>query len=167
VPEQVIGLLIVALLLGVAGWFGWRQAQTLRALPRQANLSSEDRRYFRNQAWRRLVGCALMFILAGLLAGWFLLGLNETASRLADRAKGAGAGAPPLTPEEEHSLRVCAYYLGGLLLVLLATVGTAWLDFWAIRRYGLRHRRQIQDERRAMIERQVARLRQEGNGQDG
>jgi hypothetical protein len=165
VPEQIVGLLIVVVLLAIAGWFGWRQIQTLRTLPRQENLSSEDRHYFRSQAWRRLVGCVLMLMLAGLLAGWFLLGLNEFATTLGKQAKEAGDGG--LTAEERQRLNVCIYYVVGLLLVLLATIGTAWVDFWAIRRYGLRHRRQIQDERRAMIERQVARLRREGNGQGG
>ena len=40
----------------------------------------------------------------------------------------------------------------------------AFYDMMAIHRFGRRHFRKIQDDRRAMIARQVERLRQERNG---
>jgi hypothetical protein len=165
VQEQIVGTLIILLLLGLAAWFGRRQVQTLRDTRSVENLPSEDRRYVRRQAWRRLVGCALMVVLAGLLAGWYLLGFHEFANQL--RAQAEATPSPvERTPEQERALRFCAYYLIISLLTLLAMLGVAALDFWAIRVYALRHHRQIMADRRAMIERQVARLRQEGNGRD-
>ena len=51
-------------------------------------------------------------------------------------------------------------------LVLLTLVCLAFFDLFAIRRFGRRHYRQIQDDRRAMIERQVALLRTQRNGHE-
>jgi hypothetical protein len=50
------------------------------------------------------------------------------------------------------------------LLVLMIVVFMAALDYWATRRYGLRQHRKIIDDRRAMIEREISRLRQQRNG---
>ena len=46
----------------------------------------------------------------------------------------------------------------------MAVIFLAALDFWATRRYGLHQHRKIIADRRAMIEREVSRLRQERNG---
>ena len=37
-------------------------------------------------------------------------------------------------------------------------------DLWAIRRYGLRHLRQIQADRQAMIEQEISIIRTQRNG---
>jgi hypothetical protein len=158
-------MLLVALLLGLASWFGWRQVQVLRELRRSSDQTPEDRRYLHRQAWRRLVGCGLMVLLAALLAGWYVLGFHEFATHFRDEPEAAN-GALAQSPEEARTLRICAYYLIGSLLTLLGMLGIAALDFWSIRSYALRQHRQIQADRRAMIERQVARLRQEGNGRE-
>ena len=84
-------------------------------------------------------------------------------AKLADETR---SGAEPLVLDNEQSeaLSLCVWYLMGTLLVLLAMVGTAVVDFWAIRSFGLRHHRQIEADRRALIERQVALLRSQRNG---
>jgi hypothetical protein len=51
-----------------------------------------------------------------------------------------------------------------LLLVLLVLIGVAAADWIAIRRYGQRHYRQIQADRRAMIKTEIARIRSQRNG---
>jgi hypothetical protein len=158
--------LLVVLLVGLAGYYAWRQVQTLRGLRGSENLPPEDRRYVRNQAWRRLVGCLLMALFAALLAGWFFLGLDARANELAQMGEAARAQAerPDMSPEQQRSLYFCMLYLIAALLVLLGMVCTAGFEFWAIRRFSLRHRRQIQADCRAMIERQVALLRSQRNG---
>jgi len=157
--EYTIAFLIVVTLLSLAGYFGWRQYQALRDLPSEESMSDEDRRYFRRQAWRRLVGCALMVILAGLLSAWYLLGPNEQALILIEQAQ-----KQPATPEQQRILGQGLLYLSAAFLVLLALVLVAGLDFLAIRSYGLRHYRRIQSDRRDMIQRQLIRLRGERNG---
>jgi hypothetical protein len=50
---------------------------------------------------------------------------------------------------------------------LMAVLMLAAADFLATRRFGRRAHQKILDDRRMMLERQMARLRQEGNGHDG
>jgi hypothetical protein len=163
--SQIVGYAFVGLLVGLAVYYAWRQGQTLRRL-QVAPEPTEDHYYFRNQAWRRLVGCGLMACLALLLAGWFLLGLDDLTNQLVQQGHVAAATEerPQLNPQQRNILRVAGLYLVLTLLVCFAIVCTVALDVWAIRRYGLRHLRQIQDDRRAMIEQQAARLRTERNG---
>ena len=71
------------------------------------------------------------------------------------------------TPAEEEFTRIYAIYWGIVLLLLLAIVILAGIDFFAIRRFGLRHYRQIQADRRAMIEGELSRIRSQRNGHRG
>jgi hypothetical protein len=162
---HLVGFLFVALLVGLSGYYAWRQVQTLRRL-RRGQETAEDHVYFRNQAWRRLVGCGLMGCLAVLLAGWFVFGLEDRLDLLVQRGHAAAAAEenPQLNPNDRNVLRAVSLYLVLTLIVCFAIVCTVALDVWAIRRYGLRHLRQIQDDRRAMIAEQAARLRSERNG---
>lgn len=165
-PGHLSAFLIVALLLGLAGAFGWRQRQALLRLSQDATIAEEDRLYLFNQAWRRLVGCGLMICLAALLAGWFLSGLNERADRIGDLAEAQRieGGALQLDDEQKHSVRLFSLYWIVTLLVLLAFLSTAAFDLWAIHRYGKRHRNQIHADRKAMLEGELARIRSQRNG---
>jgi heme/copper-type cytochrome/quinol oxidase subunit 2 len=165
----MVVLVIVLGLLGISAYFIWRQRRTLRYLQEAHDLSDEDRLYLRNQAWRRLGCCTLMVILAALLDGAYLLGLQDqfnALSTLGDEMRAAGQ-EPVLTAEQERFLGFYSLYWMVILLVLLGTLVVAGWDFWAIFRFGQRHRRQLQVDRHAMIEREAARLRSERNGHRG
>jgi hypothetical protein len=157
-PQIVSGALLVVALLSVACYYGFRQVRELRGLWRAPQLPDEEARYRRRRAWRRLVGSGLMLLLAGLLTG-ALVYLEAPIQRLVDRDVPA-----PATPGEVTFLRFYGGYWIVIMLVLMAVVFLAAFDLWATRRWGLRQHRQIQADRRAMIERQVSRLRQERNG---
>jgi hypothetical protein len=166
-PSQIIfGGVMVGLLLVLAGFFGWRQVRTLRQLRHGDSQPAEDQRYARNQAWRRLVCSACMVLLAGFLAGglFFLEAPAEEYARQRAAAPADG-GPPPWTEEQRNFARLYGWYWLSALLVLLVMLVLAGFDIRAIRRYGQRHHRKLQEDRRAMIARQVARLRQERNGQ--
>jgi hypothetical protein len=166
-PEIVFGSLLIAVLLALAPFYAWRQLRALRQLRRAPDLPAAEADHLRRQVRRRLAGCALMLVLAGLLGG-ALVYLEEPAQRRADESDARGdAPPPPLTPEDRHFLRLYGWYWIATLLVLLALVLLAAFDLWATRRYAWREHRKIQDDRRAMIERQVQRLRQSRNGQGG
>jgi uncharacterized membrane protein YcjF (UPF0283 family) len=139
--ELTFGIALALVLVGLAGFFAWRQKGSLRSLRGQGTLSPEDQRYHRNQAWRRVAGSVLMFVCAALIVAWFFLedSLNQSAEWFA------------------------LYWITVLLLVL-AILCLAGFEFLAIARFGLRHHRQIQADRRAMLEDQVARLRSRRNG---
>lgn len=164
--ELFCAILIVLVLLALAVFFGLRQVRLLRSLAGSTELASEDRRYYRRQAWRRLVCCGLMVIFAAMLGGWYGFGLNQRAEEL--RAEGriaadAGAG---FTVEQQRVVNLLSIYWMIATLVLLAMICLAFVDLWAIRRFGLRHLRQIQSDRRAMIEQEMANLRTQRNGHE-
>jgi hypothetical protein len=157
---------LVLILLGLAAYFIWRQRQILEHLRLQTDLPEADRRYLRNQARRRLVGSALMILVALLMAGSFLSGLEDRAKELADQADAQRAREQVvhLNPDQKRLAQLWGYYWIGILLLVLGILILAAWDVWAIRRYALRHRRQIQADRREMIEEQIAIYRSQRNG---
>jgi len=163
-PTQLVfGIALVVVLVALAGYYAWRQVQTLRGL-RGAEGPPEDRLYGRALAYRRLVCSGLMLVFAAMLVGAFFL--QERAAEVGRQGEEAQARGQEiqLDPEQRSFVHFFGTYWIIALLVLLAIVGLAAADLWAIRRFGLRQHRKIQAERRAMIERQVARLRRERNG---
>lgn len=155
---------IIATLLCFSGIFAWRQVQTLRWLAEKENVSPEDRTYYRRRSYRRLVGCLLTAVLAALFVGLFAFGIMQELDRLVDAAKGAQAEGRTLSPEEEAFLAYGLRYVCAIGVVVLALLALAFVDLLATRRYGMRHRKRIQDDRRAMLQRQLPLLRQERNG---
>jgi hypothetical protein len=69
-----------------------------------------------------------------------------------------------LNPQDKQFSRVFGGYWVAALLVLGVIVTIAGVDLFATRRYGLRQLRRIQDDRRAMIQRNLDRYRQERDG---
>jgi hypothetical protein len=166
VTQIIFAAVLIAVLIGLAAYYALRQVQALRGLRQEENLPPEDRRYVRNQAWRRLACSGLMVVFAGLLAGSFFI--EPIAQEMIDRgdaARAENAEGPVLGPEEKPFVRFFTAYWISALLVLLGMVVLALWDLLAIRSFGARHFRKLQADRRAMIERQAARLRREGNGQ--
>src|SRR5204863_5194109 len=93
---------IVVVLLVLAGYYGWRQVQALRRLRSAGDLPQEERTYIRHQAWRRLFCCGLMVLLAGMLIGSSVLGLETRASQLIREREAARLNDEPLpTPNSE------------------------------------------------------------------
>ncbi len=166
-PEQLFATLIILVLLFLAGYFAWRNRLIFQGL-RHLELSPEDRRYHLALAWRRLVGCLLMVVLAGLLAWSYWMGQERQARELAGRHPQAGqeAAQPEPSPEQKEFLNRYSTFWIIFSLVFLGWISLAFFDFWAIRRFGLRKYRQIQADRRAMIEHQLARLRSQRNGKE-
>jgi ABC-type Fe3+ transport system permease subunit len=71
--EIGLGALLVAMLVGMAAFFIWRQWLSSRSRWCMDDLSLEDRRYSRSQVWRRTACSLLMLVLAALLAIWLFL----------------------------------------------------------------------------------------------
>jgi hypothetical protein len=161
-PQIVSGAILAALLLALAGYYGWRQALALAELRRKPDLPVEERRYRRSQAYRRLAGSVLMACLGLLLVG-ALLWLEAPAQRLADE-RDAQPASQPLSPEQRSFALLYGWYFLIFLVVLLVVVGLAAWDYLATRRYAQREHRRLVADRRAMLTRQMNRLRQERNG---
>src|SRR5437763_1162763 len=112
---------MAALALG----FGWQQRGTLRRLGANANVPAEERSYLSTQAWLRLACCALMLVLAGLVAGAYASGMEARAADLAKSRQAQrerGVEQPVLTPEDQTFRKVWVGYWIGVLLLLLVTV---------------------------------------------
>jgi hypothetical protein len=163
--ETTLAGVIVGVLLLLAGYYGWQQGRAVRKLKRSENLLVEDRAYHRTHARRVFINCSLMVILAAMVGGWYLFGLDVKARDLGQQVQVQEDEAPRhLDPEQKRTFTFFTFYWILAMLVLLGIVYLALLDLWAVRRYGLRHMRQIQADRRAMLERQLGLLRSERNG---
>lgn len=166
-PQVFFTVLLVAVLLGLAGYYAWRQRQTLRRLRENDDLPADERRWLHNQARRRLVGSVLMVIFAGLLVGSFLI--EGRAQELANRTDAARERNEEivLDDDDRRFRNIWAIYWIVLLVGVLAMLGLAAYDFWATRNYGLKNYLRIQTDRRAMIAREIAMRRRDRNGHAG
>jgi len=163
--EFILATVIVTVLIGLAVFFGWQQWQAMRRLRQAENLHPEDRRYQRMHAGRVFVCCVLMVMVAGMVGGWYVLGLEGSARELGQQAAVQPEDSDhPLDANQQRSLTFFTFYWILAILLLLAMVYVAFMDLWAVRRFGLRQIRQLQADRRAMLERQIALMRTERNG---
>ena len=161
-PNQILFTsLLIVVLLALAGFSIWRQWLTWQRLEREP---AEDQLFLRRQVRRRLACAGLMILLAGLLGLSFVL--EGPANQLVAQGEAARARGQwePLDPEQQRFFHLWGGFWIVALLVLLAIIVLAGLDLLAIRRYGQRHMRQIQADRRAMIEQEIARFRSQRNG---
>ncbi len=163
--QIIFGAVLVLVLLFTASLYTVRQIIVLRRLHAAEVMPLDERAYLRGRAYRRLVTSLLLFLLGILLAG-ALIYLEAPAHQLAEdrAAMRQQDDAAPLDPQQRWFARLYLSFWILFLLVLMVVIFLAAFDYWATRRYGLRQHRKIIDDRRAMIEREVSRLRQERNG---
>ena len=159
--QFVFGVLIVVLTAALGAYYAWRQLQTLRRLRGDTALPDDERRFLRNQAWRRLAGAVLMLVFAGFFVGIFFL--EEPIMQIVRQGEDARARAETgqLDQSQKDFVRGYFGYVIVLLLLVLGFIAIAGYEIFAIRRYSVRQMRRIQDDRRAMIARQWALLRQQ------
>jgi hypothetical protein len=194
--QIVFGTILIVVLVGISGLYGQRQLVLLRRLRQRRDSQSEEDRYLRNQAWRRLVNSILMTLLAVLLVV-LMVRLEGPAQDWVDKRDatiaantfsviaraqfqqsiGAGPAAyllgvgdsvvtAPVTAEDRSFAYLYGSFLFVFVLVLFIVLVIAGIDAWATRRYGMQQYRKLMADRRAMIERQAARLREERNGEE-
>jgi amino acid transporter len=164
----LIAWLIVLVTIVLAALFARQQLRTLRTLPANPDCPPEDRTYLRRQAYRRLAGCVLMVAIAGMMSAWYLNGYDAGIDAIgAARDAQKAAGDTRLRPEHESAGRFFVYYVNTMLLLILALLIITAFDVLAIRRFAVRHSRAIREDRRAMLERELAALRREKRGPRG
>jgi hypothetical protein len=165
-PNQIgFTIVLVLVLIGIALYFGRQQLKTLRGLKSPTFMEPGDRRYLRSQAYRRIFSSFLMVVIAGLLIGWLFLEADYRQLEKEMHASGDGQPAAAPTEHQKEFARLFWFYLSAALMVLLVLLVLASMDFWATARYGLTERRKLLADRRALLEAQMARRRQERNGQ--
>ena len=159
--ELTFGSLLVVVLLALAGYFAWQEVQELRRLRLPGGPPPDEARYIYRRAWRRLFCSGLLVVFAGLLIGTYFL--EMPLQQLINQKQ---AGDTEFSREQQDFLTLYRVYWIVALLVLLAIIATAGIDLWVLRRFSLREHRKIQADRRAMIEREVALIRRQRNGQN-
>ncbi len=163
--QIVFGVVLVLVLLSTSIFYSTRQIVALQRLRAPEEMSLDDRAYLRSRALRRLVTSVLLLLLGVLLAVG-LMYLEPPSQRLADsleelRAQGQ---TPRMDAEQREVARAFLIFWIVFLLILMTVVFlTAW-DYWSTRRYALSQYRKISDDRRTMIEREIARVRHQRNG---
>ncbi len=164
--EFIYAALIVLVLTCMGSWVAWRQVRLLRHLAADPNRTPEDHRFQKALAIRRLFVSGLMLTLAALLAGTYWFGQERCAAELSQSSASADGTheRPPLNEEDSRFLTRYSVFWLVFGCVLLAVIMLALYDMWAIHSYARRSLRQIRDDRRAMIEEQVAELRRQRNG---
>ncbi|MFQ3592062.1 MAG: hypothetical protein SNJ82_02600 [Gemmataceae bacterium] len=145
--EAISGALLVAVLLGAAVVFAWAQRTTLR---RAAQLPQAERRFERRRAIRRLVGCGLMLLMAMLIVFQYILW--ERYLKML---------TPPIAEEHRIYYRLWGYSWVVILVSLLTALFLAAYDALANRSHLLNQYGRMAEERRAMVQRQAERLREE------
>jgi hypothetical protein len=149
--ETTVGILLACVLVFVAVFFGMRQRRTLALVRFDDEMSDTDRGYLTRQVRRRLICSALLLVFAGLLVGWLFM-----RERVVGFVPEPGE---PITEEAKDQLRFVIYYWIGALFVLMAILVLASWDFVATARYGFARQKQLEQERRAMMEMEAAKLR--------
>jgi hypothetical protein len=144
--EAIFGGVLVVGLLAAAVVFAWAQRA---ALSRATTLPDEERAFERRRAYRRLVSCGLLALMAVLLVVQYFL--------WEWRVKGI---ADPVPEEDKVFVRLWMGVIIGLLLALLTVVVLAAIEAFTTRSFALKQYRKLSDERRAMIQRQADRIRE-------
>lgn len=155
--QIVFGAVLVAFIGGAAGVFGWLQVRALRRL-KGSTLPEEEQRFERTQARRRLWGCGLLALIASLLALQLLL-WETPAQAMADQ-EFAKKDAPGFTEEQKAFLRLWGGAWVALGAALVALLFLAALDRYSTRTHALKQLKRLQADRRAMVARQAARMRE-------
>jgi hypothetical protein len=163
---QPIAYLLAVVVAVLAVGFGSQQRNTLHRLRSPSELPQDESKYLRTQAWLRIACCALMLVLAGLVAGAYASGMEARVTDLgrtiqAHRDRGEEV---VISPEDKLFRKLYGGYWSGTLLVLFAIVVLAGIDIWMIRRFQRRGLAKINADRREMLEEQVAILRSRRNG---
>jgi hypothetical protein len=119
-------------------------------------------RYERRKAYRRLISSALLLVLGTLLI--VLLTYEHPAQQIADEREALSDKSIRFTPEQREFLRTWGWTWISFLLILMAVIVLAGIDLMSTRLYAIRQFRKLQADRRAMIERETQRMRQQRNG---
>ncbi len=159
-------LVLSVVLIAVGAYYLRKAIRNLRQTTPEFEMLPDERDYLRRQAWRRIINSGLMFLLAAMMIGAYASGLQQRADEIGrERERAAIDGVkPPLTEEQREFGRLFGGVWVSMLVLLGLIVMFAGIDLIATRRYALTQLRRIQTDRRAMLQRQLARWREERGG---
>lgn len=151
-----VGYLFAAFLLLLGVGAGARQLVTLARVRTQLYMADEDRRYYRGQARRRLLASGLLVVIGGMIAFYYLSGMDRRMDEVGARAQ----GAPAAEEDKEFTRRVGMYWIAVILLLGVA-VAVAVVDFIATRKYWMARYREIKADHETKLQRDLAVFRRQ------
>lgn len=160
---MIVGLILATglFLLGIGA--GYRQVAALKRVRAEPFMASDDRRYVRQQASRRLVISGLLVIIGGLIFVYYFSGMDARMDAIPDRNRDGGPppADDPQSQDDKRFTRFVAYYWIAIILILGVVVAIAVLDVWATRKYWMVRYREIKAEHEAKLQRDLAVYRQQ------
>lgn len=164
--ETTVAVIVVIVSLVAALLLGRHQLKQIRWFKEhEFDLPPEDRTYYWWSIRRRLAGCLLLVVLAGMIWGLYGFGIADQLNELNALGDQNREKDSKLTPEQEAFVYNSMTYVGVLVLVLFVVFLLVMWDLQAIRQFGRRHRQRIRADRRAMLERQLPLLYAERRAQ--
>ena len=165
--EIVFGLGFAVLLAVIAFITARLPLRNLKRLSADGFIPSDERRYLRNQARRRLLNSFFMLVLGGFLGWTYLSGMERQAGDLVkkvDEAKQAQREIPNDEKEKDKEF-FKAYFTNwiGILVMLLVIVTIAIMDLWATQRYANQQLKILRNDHKAKLDRDLAMYRQQMN----
>jgi hypothetical protein len=156
-----MGLALVLVVFGLGA--GLRQIRTRQRMRDEPYLPAADRQYFRGQVRRRLLASGLLLTIGGLIAGYYLSGMDARMDAIPERNRGE---APPVADpaqaeaDKQFTRFVGVYWI--LVIVLLGlVVGVAVIDFWATRNYWMARYKEMKADYDTRLQRDLAVYRQQ------
>ena len=153
-------LVALALGLGIVAFglvTGAVQVRGLRRLRGRTHVPSDELRYLRGKHRRRLVTAIVFTVIGGMVVGAYISGMEEIAEAMGQPRP---ADAPPMTDAERQFIRFWTMYWGSIAVLLLALVGLGFADAVANRIYWMGIYRELRDEHKAKLRRDLAVYRQ-------
>ena len=159
---MVGGLILAAALVLVGLATAARQRKALRALADEPFLADADRAYRRGQARRRALTSGLLVLIGGLIAIYYLSGMDARMDAIAARDKTDPDAEPDPRAESDRQFtkQVGFYWIGVMGLVFVAAC-LAVADFWATRKYWMARYKEMKADHETKLQRDLAVYRQQ------
>ncbi len=140
-----------------------RQRRAVARLRAERFLPSDDRAYLRGQVRRRVATGGVLVAIGGLIAGYYLSGMDARMDAVVAKERNANPAAP-IDPDEDRAdkdfTRLVAGYWSGVLGLVFVAGCLAVFDFWATRRYWMAQYKLLKQDHEAKLQRDLAVYRQ-------
>lgn len=163
----VVALCLAVPLVGLGLASTVWQLRGLRRLAARSHVPSDEQSYLRRRHRLRLANGVILTLIGGMIAGAYLSGMEARADRgRAAFVPPAGPDVPdgtvpPPTPEEKLFFRFWSSYWIAVLVLASVLIFCAIADAVETRRYGLKMYREMRDEHRARLARDLAVFKQQ------
>jgi hypothetical protein len=139
------------------------QARSIKLLKTRSHVPGDEARYLKGRHRRRLFSGSILVVIGLMIAGSYLSGMEKKASdgRVAFNQKPVNEGGDKATPEEKQFFRFWSGYWIVIVSLLGIVVMIASADAWATRKYGLAMLRELRDEHKARLARDLAVFKQQ------